>query len=187
MAWGLRLKTYPKKEWDSDHNQIVEDIDDKKYLMLKDIDFKQGASSFTVSALCQLYGGQVAGRIRAQNHPLSEGSWINGTYSPPQAPATNFYNRTLDVINRYNSGLLYFDVTILPFYPVSDVGLKIATHFYSHKTAIHNGKLETIMFSKILNEEQRKALVWPGTSNQPARLSHQPTLEVGIGNSSAYR
>ena len=28
--------------------------------------------------------------------------------------------------------LLYFDVTVAPFYPVSDAGLKIAAHFYNH-------------------------------------------------------
>ena len=86
--------------------------------------------------------------------------WENGACPPSQEFATNFYNRTLDVINRYNPDLLYFDVTVLPFYPVSDAGLKIAAHFYNHSIATHNGKLEAVMFGKILNEDQRKALVW---------------------------
>lgn len=106
-----------------------------------------------------------------QNHPLSKGSWSNdicgsqwgwgnGAATPSQEFVNNFYDRTLDVINRYNPDLLYFDVTVLPFYPLSDAGLKIATHFYNHNIATHKGKLEAVLFGKILDEEQRKAMVW---------------------------
>ena len=91
--------------------------------------------------------------LYAQNHPLSEGSWAdgmihrqwawgNGAAIPTQKYVTNFYNRTLDAINRYNPDLIYFDVTVAPFYPISDAGLKIATHFYNHNMAVHKGKLE---------------------------------------------
>lgn len=123
--------------------------------------------------------------LYAQNHPLSKDSWDNGTIHrqwgwengacpPSQAFATNFYNRTLDVINRYNPDLLYFDVTVLPFYPVSDAGLKIAAHFYNHNMATHNGKLEAVMFGKILNEEQRKALVWDVERGAPNEAIPEP-------------
>ena len=64
--------------------------------------------------------------------------------------ALNFYNRTLDVINRYNPDLLYFDVTVAPFYPISDAGLKIAAHFYNHNMSTQKGKLNAVMFGKIL-------------------------------------
>ena len=58
--------------------------------------------------------------LYAQNHPLSENSWDNGAIHsqwawgngaclPTREYCTNFYNRTLDVINRYNPDLLYFD------------------------------------------------------------------------------
>ena len=108
--------------------------------------------------------------LYAQNHPLSENSWDdgmihrqwawgNGVCMPSQEFVTNFYNRTLDVINRYNPDILYFDVTVLPFYPISDAGLKIAAHFYNHNMATHDGKLEAVLTGKILDEEQRKALV----------------------------
>ena len=30
---------------------------------------------------------------------------------------TNFYDRTVDAINRYNPDLIYFDVTGVPFIP----------------------------------------------------------------------
>lgn len=120
-----------------------------------------------------------------QNHPLSENSWDNGAIhsqwgwgngvcTPTQEYCTDFYNRTLDVINRYNPDLLYFDVTVLPFYPISDAGLKIAAHFYNHSMATHDGNLEAVMLGKILNEEQRKALVWDVERGAPNQIMPEP-------------
>lgn len=119
--------------------------------------------------------------LYAQNHPLSENSWDdgmihrqwawgNGVCMPSQEFVTNFYNRTLDVINRYNPDILYFDVTVLPFYPISDAGLKIAAHFYNHNMATHDGKLEAVLTGKILDEEQRKALVWDVERGAPNEI-----------------
>ena len=123
--------------------------------------------------------------LYVQNHPLSENSWDNGMIHsqwawgngvsvPSQDYVTNFYNRTLDVINRYNPDLLYFDVTVLPFYPISDAGLKIASHFYNHSMKTHNGKLEAVLFGKILDENQRKALVWDVERGAPNEIISQP-------------
>lgn len=123
--------------------------------------------------------------LYAQNHPMSKNSWDNGQIHrqwgwgegvcvPTQEYVTNFYNRTLDVINRYNPDLLYFDVTVLPFYPISDAGLKIATHFYNHSMATHDGKLEAVLFGKILDEEQRKALVWDVERGAPNEMLDEP-------------
>lgn len=123
--------------------------------------------------------------LYAQNHPLSQNSWDNGTIHsqwawgngvavPTEEYCTNFYNRMLDVINRYNPDLLYFDVTVLPFYPISDAGLKIATHFYNHNMATHKGKLEAVLFGKILDENQRKALVWDVERGAPNEIIDQP-------------
>lgn len=123
--------------------------------------------------------------LYAQNHPMSEGSWSdgmihkqwawgNGAYQPTQKYCTNFYNRTLDAINRYNPDLIYFDVTVVPFYPISDAGLKIAAHFYNHNMATHQGNLEAVMFGKILDEEQRKALVWDVERGAPDKIVEEP-------------
>lgn len=123
--------------------------------------------------------------LYAQNHPLSKNSWDNGMIHqqwawgngvcvPTPEFCTNFYNRTVDAINRYNPDLIYFDVTVLPFYPISDAGLKIATHFYNHNMDTHNGKLEAVMFGKILNEEQRKALVWDVERGAPNQIVKTP-------------
>ena len=123
--------------------------------------------------------------LYAQNHPLSKGSWAdgmihsqwawgNGACLPTQEYCTNFYNRTIDAINRYNPDLIYFDVTVVPFYPVSDAGLKIAAHFYNHNIAAHKGKLEAVMLSKILDENQRKAIVWDVERGAPNQIIEQP-------------
>ena len=123
--------------------------------------------------------------LYAQNHPMSKGSWVNGMIHsqwawgngaslPTQEYCTNFYDRTVDAINRYNPDLIYFDVTVVPFYPISDAGLKIAAHFYNHNMATHKGKLEAVMLSKILDENQRKAIVWDVERGAPNEIMEQP-------------
>lgn len=124
-------------------------------------------------------------QLYAQNHPLSEGSWAdgmihrqwgweNGVALPTVAYTTDFYNRTLDAINRYHPDLIYFDTTVLPFYPVSDAGMKIAAHFYNHNMLQHRGKNEAVLFGKILDKEQRKALVWDVERGAPNEIVPEP-------------
>ena len=113
-----------------------------------------------------------------QNHPMSYDSWsngkvhdqwgwLNGACPPSQEFVTNFYDRTLDAINRYNPDLIYFDVTVLPFYPLSDCGLKIATHLY-------NKNPRGVVFGKILSDDQRKALTWDVERGAPNELIDIP-------------
>ncbi len=113
-----------------------------------------------------------------QNHPMSKGSWDNGAIHgqwdwshgacpPSQEFVDNFFNRTIDAINRYNPDLIYFDVTVLPFYPLSDCGLKIATHLY-------NKNPRGVVFGKILNEEQKKALTWDVERGAPNQMVERP-------------
>ena len=42
-----------------------------------------------------------------------------------------FYNRTIELINKYNPDVVYFDDDRLPLWPVSDAGLRIAAHLYN--------------------------------------------------------
>lgn len=123
--------------------------------------------------------------LYAQNHPESYGTWCdgmihsqwawgNGVAIPTQEYCTNFYNRTLDVINRYNPDLLYFDVTGVPFYPISDAGLKIAAHFYNHNLATHPKDFSAVMFGKILNDQQKEALVWDVERGAPNNIPEKP-------------
>ena len=100
--------------------------------------------------------------------------WGNGVAQPSQQFVTNFYNRTLDVINRYNPDLLYFDVTVLPFWPISDTGLKIAAGFYNHNLATHQGKMTAVLFGKILNKNQRKGITWDVERGAPNQIVDHP-------------
>jgi alpha-L-fucosidase len=108
--------------------------------------------------------------LYAQNHPLSADSlddnsigrqweWGNGAFPPSKAYAENFYNRTIDLINKYNPDVVYFDDSQLPLWPVSDVGLRIAAHLYN-KSIREHGELRAVLNGKILDENQRKAMVW---------------------------
>lgn len=116
--------------------------------------------------------------LYAQNHPMSDRSWANnrvhwqwawgnGATLPSKEYVTNFYDRTLDAINRYQPDLIYFDVTVAPFYDISDCGLKIASHFY-------NKNPRAVMFGKILDEEQRKALTWDVERGAPNEIVPEP-------------
>ncbi len=106
--------------------------------------------------------------LYAQRHPLSKGNvhnmwhWTPGSgFCPPsQEYCDKFYDRTIELINKYHPDLIYFDDTILPLYPVSDAGMKIAAHFYNSSMAWNGGKLEAVLNGKILSPDQRKCMVW---------------------------
>ncbi|MFD2033416.1 alpha-L-fucosidase [Belliella marina] len=109
--------------------------------------------------------------LYAQNHKPSKDShdvssihsqwdWDNGAQVPTVAYSENFYNRTIDLINKFNPDLLYFDDTALPLYPISDAGLKIAAHYYNNNMKQNNGELNAVLFGKILTDEQKECLVW---------------------------
>ncbi len=132
--------------------------------------------------------------LYAQNHPLSKGSendlyalwnqwdWSNEAAVPSQEYCEKFYNRTIDLINKYNPDLLYFDDVALPLYPISDAGLKIAADFYNHNMATHNDKLEAVLFGKILTDEQKKCMVWDverGAPDTPQSLPWQTCTCIG--------
>lgn len=105
-----------------------------------------------------------------QNHPLSENSddngmihrqwnWGNGVSMPSKEYCDKFYNRTIDLIDSYNPDMVYFDDTALPLWPINDAGLRIAAHLYN-KSMKKNGSQEAVIFGKILDELQRKCMVW---------------------------
>lgn len=147
-------------------------------------------------------------KLYAQNHDLSDGTWDNnsihgqwgwgnGACTPTREYVSNFYNRTLDAINRYNPDLIYFDVTVLPFYPLSDAGLKIAAHMYNRSISTHKGKNNAVVFGKILTEEMKEALVWDVERGAPNKIMDRPWqccncigdwhYNNGIYNSNRYK
>ena len=97
--------------------------------------------------------------LYAQYHPRSRYGWTQSG-NPPLAKefVEKYFNRVIDLIDKYNPDLLYFDDTILPIYPSTDIGLRIAAYLYNTNLKRH-GKLEAVMTGKGLNADQRRALV----------------------------
>ena len=130
--------------------------------------------------------------LYAQNHPLSAGSydngkihsqwnWGNGVTPPSAEYCEKFYKRTVDLIDKFNPDLLYFDDTALPLWPVSDAGLRIAAYMYN-KSLENNKEVQAVITGKILDEQQRKALVWDiekGQSNKIEPLPWQTDTCIG--------
>jgi alpha-L-fucosidase len=96
----------------------------------------------------------------AQYHPVGRYNWPQ-TGEPPLAReyCEKFFNRTIDLINKHNPDLLYFDDSVLPIYPHSDIGLRIAAYYYNHNLKLNNGKLDVVLTGKDLNAQQSRALV----------------------------
>ncbi|CAN5515012.1 alpha-L-fucosidase [soil metagenome] len=117
--------------------------------------------------------------LYAQNHvPGKKLEWdwnaAKGSSTPDQAYCDKFFNRTMDLINKYNPDLIYFDDSQLPLWPVSDAGLKIAAHFYNRSAAANSGAAQTVVFGKILNAPQRKCLVWDIERGQSQHIEPLP-------------
>lgn len=119
--------------------------------------------------------------LYAQNHTPAENfqnpssihnrwDWGNGSSVPDQAYCEKFYNRTADLIKKYQPDLIYFDDTALPLWPVSDAGLKIAADFYNRNLQDHGGRLEGVIFGKILTDDQKRAVVWDVERGVPSML-----------------
>lgn len=131
--------------------------------------------------------------LYAQNHPLSEGSlddgkihsqwnWGNGVAKPSEAYLENFHNRTIDLIDKYNPDMIYFDDTALPLWPISDAGLRIAAHLYN-KSLKKNKTVQTVVTGKILTEQQRKTMVWDIEKGQSNAIEPLPwQTDTCIGN-----
>jgi len=127
--------------------------------------------------------------LYAQNHEVSKitdfskwWNWGGGASRPSQEYCDKFYNRTMELINKFNPDLLYFDDTALPLYPVSDAGLKLAAHYYNKNMATHKGKLEAVMFGKILTDEQKDCMVWDverGAPDKPQEKAWQTCTCIG--------
>jgi len=116
--------------------------------------------------------------LYAQRHARSVGStnsgtihsqwdWGNGVSMPDTAYLNKFYNRTIDLVNKYNPDLMYFDDTALPFFQISDVGLRIAAHMY-------NKNPNAVIFGKVLTEAQKECMVWDVERGIPDRCQVKP-------------
>ncbi|MBO9153616.1 alpha-L-fucosidase [Chitinophaga sp. GCM10012297] len=130
--------------------------------------------------------------LYAQNHPLSESgenknsgtqwAWGNGASIPSEAYCQRFLQRTMELIDKYEPELLYFDDTVLPLYPFSNVGLQLAAHHYNKSMQRNKGKLQGVVNGKVLNEMQRQCLVWDierGQSNRIEPFTWQTDTCIG--------
>mgnify|MGYP000275538611 FL=1 len=93
--------------------------------------------------------------LYVQNHALSGHAWAawdwpEGTSVPPQSYYDNFFDRTVDMINKYHPDLVYFDDSVLPFWPINDTGLKVVSHYYNQNMKLHKGNLNAVDFGKKL-------------------------------------
>ncbi len=82
---------------------------------------------------------------------------------PPVDPnyIEKYFNRTIDLIDKYHPDLLYFDDTVMPIFPSSNIGPRIAAYLYNTNIARH-GKLEAVMTGKLMTgrmADWRKALL----------------------------
>ncbi len=124
--------------------------------------------------------------LYAQNHaPMGlEWDWNNNGRGdlPSAAYCEKFYRRTLELIDKYRPDQVYFDDTVLPLYPVSDVGLRLAAHLYNASIKQHGGRLEAVINGKVLNAQQRRCMVMDlerGVSNQIEPLPFQTDTCIG--------
>ncbi len=100
-------------------------------------------------------------QLYAQNHKPGVFSWeftAPGCVKPDSAYISKFYNRVIDLIDKYHPDVLYFDDTVLPIYPVSDVGLYIMAYYYNQSVK-RDGKVNVVLNGKGLNDQQRKCMV----------------------------
>lgn len=138
------------------------------------------------------WNGYDPQELYAQDHALSKDSldddsmgrrwaWENGASVPDATYCDKFLNRTVELIDKYGPELIYFDDNVLPLWPISDVGLKIAAHMYNSSIKKH-GKLQAALFGKVLDEQQRKCMIWDierGQSNQIEPLPWQTDTCIG--------
>jgi len=98
----------------------------------------------------------------------------SGVSIPTDAYCTNFKARTLELMDNYRPDMVYFDDTVLPLWPISNVGLEIAAQYYNKSMQANKGKVEVVINGKILDEQQRKCLVWDIERGQSNSIEPQP-------------
>lgn len=115
--------------------------------------------------------------LYVQKHSISHGwtwDWAEGTSVPSQEYYDNFFNRTVDMINRYNPDLVYFDDSVLPFWPIDNTGLDVVAHYYNRNMRLHDGKLSAVVFGKKLQDKHKEAIVWDVEKGVPSEGQAKP-------------
>jgi alpha-L-fucosidase len=101
---------------------------------------------------------------------------------PDQPYVDKYYRRTRDLIDQYRPEMLSFDDRVMPLERVSDVGLRLAADFYNANSQQHRGRLQAVLNTRNLNEEQRRCLVWGIERGIPDRIEPYPwQIDTSIG------
>ncbi len=117
--------------------------------------------------------------LYAQNHPPGtklEWRWdpAKGSSIPDAAYMEKFFKRTRQLWDDYHPDQIYFDDSVLPFWGVTDdIGLNLAAHFYNSSIQLH-GHNEAVMNNKMLNEMQRRAMVYDIERGKAEGILPQP-------------
>ena len=105
--------------------------------------------------------------LYAQRHPLNTAkNWDDywnfgpGVARPTDAYIQKYKNRTIELVDKYHPDLLYFDDAVMPMAEISNVGLEIVSHFYNASAAKNDGVPQVVVNSKVLDENQRRGVVW---------------------------
>ncbi len=130
-----------------------------------DLYMKRTLISLTLGLLC------------ASCSPRHE-TMMEGPYSPTwellSQYGQNFFDRNVDMMNRYNPDLVYYDDTSMPLWPVSDAGLRAVVHLYNKSVAENAGANQAVVFAKILTDDQKNALVWDVEKGVPDTIQEKP-------------
>ena len=117
--------------------------------------------------------------LYAQSHKIgSKLQWewdgMKGSSIPDAAYMEKFFKRTQQLWDDYHPDQIYFDDAVLPFVGITDeVGLKLAAHFYNTRLNDHGGT-EAVINGKILNEMQRRAMVYDIERGKAQGILPQP-------------
>ena len=117
--------------------------------------------------------------LYAQNHQPGtrlEWSWdpAKGSSTPDAAYMEKFFKRTQQLWDDYHPDQIYFDDSVLPFHGVTDeIGLNLAAHFYNSSIRLH-GRNEAVMNNKMLDEMQRRAMVYDIERGKAEGILPQP-------------
>ncbi len=102
-------------------------------------------------------------------------NWGNGATIPSAAFRENFRIRTMDAIARYKLDMIYYDDSVVAFWPIAEEGFRIVSDFYAMNS-------EAVATGKCLNETQRQWLTWDverGTPPTPMYPKWQTDTCIG--------
>jgi len=126
----------------------------------------------------QWWEGLDPQELYCQDHVLSkdnrEWDWDPEKVTiPDQAYCDKFYNRTMELLKKYNPDIIYYDDTVLPLYPFSDAGLKLTANTYNKSIADY-GQDHIVVTGKVLPDEYKGAITWDVERGAPDKAQPLP-------------